>query len=499
VCGEYNKPIVFFNTETVTSEKTTEHILFITGKLAEKQLHQVLEEMQPTEFSYSVHQLGLKVAALMTGEMIQRRLKDTFGADRAILPGRCRGDLDALTNKFGIPFERGPDELKDLPVYFGKIAKRPDLSVYDLNIFAEITDAPHMSIDAILAQAKYYRDEGTDVIDIGCLPDTPFPHLEESIQALKTAGYQVSIDSLTEDDLLRGGKAGADFLLSLSESSLWIADEVAAEPVLIAETHGDLPSLTRAMQAMDKKGRSYYVDPILDPIHFGFTESIQRYYQVRQQHPQAKILMGVGNITELTHADTVGMNTIMLGICSELEITAILATQVSHHACTAIREADRARRIMYAARQMQSLPKHIDDGLMALHDTSPYPYNYDEIVELAAEIRDPSYRIQTTEKGIHIYNRDGLETADDPFDLFPKLDVKDDSGHAFYLGVQLGRAQLAQQLKKRFVQDEVLDWGCLVDRPEEDFKQQKQAGTTMKKSNSDNKKIAKDTGSESAT
>ncbi len=499
MCGEYNKLIVFFNPETVTSETTTEHILFITGKLAEKRLHQVLEEMQPTEFSYSVHQLGLKVAALMTSAMIQRRLKDTFKADRVILPGRCRGDLDVLTNQFGIPFERGPDELKDLPAYFGKSAKRPDLSIYDLNIFAEITDAPHMSIDAILTQAEYYRDEGADIIDIGCLPDTPFPHLEESIQALKAEGYQVSVDSLTEDDLLRGGKAGADFLLSLSESSLWIADEVAAQPVLIAETHGDLASLTRAMQAMDKKGRSYYVDPILDPIHFGFTESIQRYYQVRQQHPQAKILMGVGNITELTHADTVGMNTIMLGICSELEITAILATQVSRHACTAIREADRARRIMYAARKMQSLPKHIDDGLMALHDTSPYPYNYDEIVELAAEIRDPSYRIQTTEKGIHIYNRDGLETADDPFDLFPKLDVKDDSGHAFYLGVQLGRAQLAQQLKKRFVQDEVLDWGCLVDVQEEDFSQQKQAGTTMKKSNSDNKKRAKNIDSESGS
>ncbi len=473
----------------MASEKTTEHLLFLTGKLAEKRLHQVLEEMQPTEFSYSVVQLGLKVAALMTGEMIQRRLKDTMGADKVILPGRCRGDLDALTNTFGIPFERGPDELKDLPAYFGKIAKQPDLSLYDLNIFAEITDAPHMSIDAILTQAKYYRGEGADVIDIGCLPDTPFPHLEASIQALKSEDFQVSIDSLNPDDLLRGGKAGADFMLSLSESTLWIADQVSAEPILIPETHGDLASLTRAMQAMDKKARSYYVDPILDPIHFGFTESIQRYYQVRQQHPQAKLLMGIGNITELTHADTVGINTVLLGICSELEITAILATQVSRHACTAIREADRARRIMYAANAMQSLPKHIDDSLMALHDTSPYPYNHDEIVELAAEIRDPSYRIQTTEKGIHIYNRDGLITADDPFDLFPKLDLNDDCGHAFYLGVQLARAQVAQQLKKRFVQDELLNWGCIADRDDEDLNQQKQAGTTMKKNQTKNDSI----------
>lgn len=465
----------------MTSEKKAEHILFITGKLAEKRLHQVLEEMQPTEFSYTVHQLGLKVAALMTSEMIQRRLKQTYGAQRVILPGRCRGDLNVLTEQFGIPFERGPDELKDLPAYFGRASKQPDLSNYTLRIFAEITDAPNMGIDQIVAQAKYYRDEGADVIDIGCLPNTAFPHLEDCIQALKSENFLVSIDSLGQDDLLRGGTAGADFLLSLSESSLWIADQVNAEPVLIPETHGNLRSLQRAMQAMDEKERSYFVDPILDPIHFGFTESIHRYYQVRKQHPQAKLLMGIGNITELTHADTVGMNALLIGICSELNIAAILATQVSRHACTAIREADRARRIMHAANKMESLPKHIDGGLMAVHDSSPYPYSYDEIIELAAEIRDPSYRIQTTEQGIHIYNRDGLHTADDPFDLYPKLDLENDSGHAFYLGVQLGRAQAAKQLNKRFVQDELLEWGCLVDSEDENLDQQKEAGTTLKK------------------
>ena len=27
------------------------------------------------------------------------------------------------------------------------------------------------------------------MIDLGCLPDTPFPQLEEAVQALKAAGY----------------------------------------------------------------------------------------------------------------------------------------------------------------------------------------------------------------------------------------------------------------------------------------------------------------------
>ena len=71
-----------------------EHILFLTGKLAEKQLRRTLEEMRP-DFNYTVHVLGVTVAALMTAEMIGRRLTETFGADRLLVPGRCRGDLDA--------------------------------------------------------------------------------------------------------------------------------------------------------------------------------------------------------------------------------------------------------------------------------------------------------------------------------------------------------------------------------------------------------------------
>jgi hypothetical protein len=39
------------------------------------------------------------------------------------------------------------------------------------------------------------------------------------------------------------------------------------------------------------------------------------------------------------------------------------------------------------------------------------------------------------------------------------LGVENDASHAFYLGVELARAQIAWQLKKRYVQDEELNWG----------------------------------------
>jgi dihydropteroate synthase-like protein len=458
-----------------------EKILFLTGSLAEKPLTRVLQEMAAEEFQWRVHNLGIKVAALMTADMIKRRLTETGDAEKIIVPGRCRGDLETLSQHFGIPVERGPEELMDLPRYFGKEGKAPDLTNYDVRIFAEIVDAPNLNIDGILARAEAFAADGADVIDLGCLPETPFPHLADSVKALKAAGYRVSVDSMQSDELLTGGEAGADFLLSLHEENLWIADRVESKPVVIAAKPGDLSSLQRAMQTLDGQGREYIADPILDPIHFGFTDSIVRYQQLRKDHPEAEIMMGVGNITELTEADTNGINAIIMGIISELQVTNILTTQVSPHCRSAVREADLARRIMYWARQERSLPKQIDSGLTGLHEIRPFPYTFDEIGDLAAEIRDPNYRIQVSDQGVHLFNRDGLHTHLDPFDFYPDLEVSGDDGHAFYLGVELARAEIAHQLGKRYVQDQPLQWGAALPKREKDMSRQDEPGPTKKR------------------
>jgi len=408
----------------------------------------------------------------MTSDMIRRRLPGALGANRVIVPGRCRGDLEPLSAHFGVPFQRGPDDLKDLPQFFGREGKPLDLSKHDVRIFAEIVDAPNMSIEAVLDQAQAYRDAGADVIDLGCLPKTPFPHLGESVAALHAAGHQVSVDSMDEEELLRGGRAGADFLLSLKNETLWIADEVASTPVLIPSKAGNLRSLLRAIETMDKKGRAYLADPILDPIHFGFTESLVRYRELRRRLPELKIMMGTGNLTELTDADTLGMQALLMGIISELRITNILTTQVSAHASGVVREADAARRMMYAAREANDLPRAFGEALLALRSLDPFPYSVEEIAATAAAIKDPSFRVQISPVGLHVYNRDGLRTACDPFKLFPHLGLDTDGSHAFYIGVELARAQIAWQLGKRYVQDRELDWGAAQLRQSDDSEAQ---------------------------
>lgn len=439
-----------------------EHILFLTGKLAEKSLHQVLESMQP-EFSYEVRNIGVSVAALMTVKLVERRLDALDGVDRIVVPGLCQGDIDALAGRIGVSVERGPKDLKDLPAYLGGKAFVPDLSRYDVRVFAEIVDAPQIGVAEIVERAGRYRDDGADVIDIGCLPGMAFPHLEDSVRALRDAGFTVSVDSLETDELLRGGRAGADYLLSLKESTLWLADEVASTPIIIPEAPGDMDSLYRAVARMTEQGRECLADSILDPIHFGFTASILRYQQLREQCPDIPIMMGIGNLTELTEADTSGINAILFGIISELRITHVLATEVSPHACSAVREADSARRQMFAARQANSLPKGYSEALLTTHSRKPFPSTPEEIRELAGQISDPNYRVQISKAGIHVFNRDGMTVGQEPFALFPELaQLEDDPPHAFYMGVELARAQIAWQLGKRYDQDEELGWGVAV-------------------------------------
>lgn len=458
----------------------SERILFLTGHLAYPRLVKILRSMGETSFGWEVCDIGVKVAALMTGPIILHRLARPVRADRIVLPGRCRADLEQLSSAFSMPVVRGPEELSDLPAYLGRGGKPPDLSRYDIRIFAEIVDASALSVEALLARAEAMRKAGADVIDLGCLPDTPFPHLEDAIRALKARGHAVSVDSADPSELARGASAGADFLLSLDETTLDIAPASSAVPVLVPKPHGDLDSLVRAAEEAKRRGLSFLVDPILDPIHFGFAESLVRYAETRRRLPEAEMMMGTGNLTELTEADSGGVTALLLGLCSELRIHNVLTVQVSPHTRRTIEEHDAGRRLMAAASADAALPKGYGAGLLQLHDRAPYPSTAREIADMANDVRDVSFRIATAEDGLHIFNRDGHHVARDAFELFPKLGVESDGAHAFYLGAELAKAEIAFALGKRYAQDEPLDWGCATDRVEDDRSRLREAGHTLR-------------------
>ena len=70
--------------------------------------------------------------------------------------------------------------------------------------------------------------------------------------------------------------------------------------VVIPDDFPTLAGLDETIELLARRGIRYRLDPILEPIGFGFAPSLARYYETRKRFPDADIMMGVGNLTELT-------------------------------------------------------------------------------------------------------------------------------------------------------------------------------------------------------
>jgi hypothetical protein len=85
---------------------------------------------------------------------------------------------------------------------------------------------------------------------------------------------------------------------------------------------------------------------------------------------------------------------------------------------------------------------------------------------MAAELRDPNYRLFAEGGLLHAMSASVYETDSDPFALFDRLRRAStrpiDGNHAFYLGYELAKAVTALTLGKEYRQDEALDWGFLT-------------------------------------
>src|ERR687886_2331067 len=144
----------------------SERLLFVTGKLAAPALRDTLGRAE-LPFEYDVAVMKITVAALMTTDWIPRFLDVPEAVTRIMIPGLCEGDVDVLSERFGVPAEKGPADLKALPSWFGQADARSGYGQRDIRVFAEINHVPRLDRDRVLELAQYYRDAGADVIDLG--------------------------------------------------------------------------------------------------------------------------------------------------------------------------------------------------------------------------------------------------------------------------------------------------------------------------------------------
>lgn len=445
-----------------------DHIHFVTGRLAEHALRDVLARMQPdADFDCTIEVLPITVAALMAPKWIAERVHPPTGATQVLVPGYCNGDLGVIEQATRLSVVRGPKDLRQLPEFFGKdsVAEN-DLNAYDIEIIAEINHAPRLDLPSILEQAARLRADGADIIDVGCDPGGAWAGVGACVEALKDAGHRVSIDSLDPTEIATAVQAGAELVLSVNSSNRDAAVDWGCEVVVIPNDFRTLAELDETVERLAAASVPFRIDPIVEPIGCGFAASLGRYLEIRRHYPDAEMMMGIGNLTELTDADSAGINLLLLGICQELGIRSVLTTQVIPWAQTSVRECDLARRMVHYAVRQGVPPKHVSSKLVTLRDAEMMEFSQGHFEGLADQIKDNNYRVFAQEGLMHLISSKLHLSAADPFELFDQLLATSpknvDASHAFYLGFELSKALTALTLDKQYEQDESLDWGYLT-------------------------------------
>ena len=104
--------------------------------------------MEPP-FEAEVAVLRITVAALMTTPWIARFLEVPPGTDLVLLPGCARATPSVLSERLGVPVEKGPEgSARDSPAISATPRRAADYGAYDIEILAEINNAPKLSREA---------------------------------------------------------------------------------------------------------------------------------------------------------------------------------------------------------------------------------------------------------------------------------------------------------------------------------------------------------------
>jgi dihydropteroate synthase-like protein len=225
-------------------------------------------------------------------------------------------------------------------------------------------------------------------------------------------------------------------------------------------------------------------DPIMDPLVFpGMVTSLITSKTFSERHKDVPMMFGVGNVTELLDADSVGANAVIAGIAEELGASLLLTTEGSAKARGAVNELARATQMMYLAKKRKTPPKDLGVDLLILKEKRSREVPYDG----AAEKLDKQIKVLGAQQGpepamdpkgffkvsIDRGNREivvthfeaGARVSDvvvkgrEPLairDTLSKIGLISTLEHAYYLGIEIEKACIASQINRSYCQDEEL-------------------------------------------
>jgi len=470
-------------------------VLLITGKLAE-------EMVKKYGKGADVKVCNIDVAAFITPSMLEK--EDFSGYDLVLVPGLTHSyNWEDFERRKGVKVRLGPIHAYDLQHVLklvGKIEfshKIPacrlveslrvaetvrEIDALDedfafdiggvkvggksrMKVVAEI--ASFCDLEDLRAKIDRYTESGADIIDIG----VPLEFDEEWLsKALKVAvdhsKLPLSIDTFSKRAIEIGVRHGVDMVMSISKDNMNALDFIDNQAVVVVDR--DVQLLKNLVEKVKKRTEKVIADPILDPP-LKIVESIMRYAEFRKLDKDTPLLFGAGNVTELSDADSIGINALLAFIAEELNCNLLFTTEASPKTSGSIREMRLASYLAKAARIRSSPPKDAGISLLALKEKVRYEERaeLDDFVRAEESkdfVRDPlgDFIIQIFDGKIicrhskmTIVGEKAKEIADTAIrhNLLSRLD------HAAYLGRELMKAEIAALLNKSYIQDRDLNFG----------------------------------------
>ncbi len=494
------------------------NILVVTGKLAENTVRRSVIEKA------DVIVLDIEVAAFTTPALLRLSLPEKK-YDLIIIPGMSSGDFSGLEEELGIPVRLGPKHAVDLgfvlffagsfdfstkipacellieqkrscaidkEIELEKIAVSPLTSGSvkiggnsRMKVMAEIVDAGNLEKNDLVKKIMYFVESGADIIDLGMSLDTSRTGVRDAIIiARSVTGTPLSVDTLEPDLINAALDTGIDIVLSLNSKNIdRVKDSIiknSTVSVIIPDRSDDLESLFNNMESARSYGiKNMIADPVLEPAGHGLSRSICRYHKFRERDRTTPLFFGVGNVTELIDADSIGVNSILSGIAMELGASILFTPEFSPKACGSISELRTASTMMILSQDRISAPKDLGIDMLAIKEKrrrefGKLPKNYIDAKGSEKWHLDPAgcFKIELTDDEIQngkLYpgkimarnNKNNTNnntivgsTAKEILDTIIERGLISQTDHAAYLGRELMKAELALKFKRSYSQDD---------------------------------------------
>ena len=421
-----------------------EHILIVTGKLAEESVREHVKEFSEI---VDVVSLPLSVASFITPSFAAKALSEMNleKYDMIILPGTVNGDVSPVEEATGIPTFKGPLHSADLPLVLttnvklsktrpaseliietvkrkaedeveeaeadwkrimnkhggltiGKSGKPTRVSDgLPMRVIAELVNAPLQDLDFLSRRARYYVSMGADIIDIGMLAGNPRPEsINQIVDALRdSVDIPISIDTLNPSEIKAAIDSGVDLILSIDSGNLdEVSQHIGDEAIVVLPTDiskGLLPKESeervKILESNISRVRDLGInriigDLVVEPLlNPGLLEALKSYRLFNTRNPRVPLLFGIGNATELIDADSIGVNASLTAIAREAGCNMLHVPEYSIKAKGSVNEVVTASRMMFLAERKGTPPKDLGLDLLVLKEKRWIEDEYENGIE----------------------------------------------------------------------------------------------------------------------